>query len=228
MSAMRQRGEFEMDSHHPQPQKLLDRVRNVIRLKNYAYSTEKAYVRWIKRFILFHHMRYPHSMVAAEVEAFLTHLAVKENVVAATQNQALCALIFLYNQVLQQELSAPIYPLWAKKPERLPVVLTRGSACRAGSAIWHLSPDWHLALRLRHAIIEGLRLRVQDVDFGQNLIVVRQGKGDKDRVTLLPERTKAALQEQLASALSHVSSQLRHPPARSRLRYPHRAGTLGS
>jgi len=108
-----------------QKPKLLDQVRNAIRLKNYSYRTEKAYIHWIKRFIFFHDKRHPSEMGPVEVEAFLTHLAVDGNVAASTQNQALSALLFLYNHVLQQPLGY-VDITWAKKPERLPIVLTQG------------------------------------------------------------------------------------------------------
>lgn len=118
------------DLHHhnkqsPSEPKLLDKVRAKIRFKNYSIRTERSYVGWIKRFILFHNKRHPQEMGVAEIEAFLTYLAVEENVAASTQNQALCALLFLYKHVLDISLPMPINPLWAKKPERLPVVLTR-------------------------------------------------------------------------------------------------------
>ena len=100
----------------PTDKKLLDRVRDAIRRKHYSIRTEEAYINWIKRFILFHHKRHPNEMGAAEVEAFLTHLAVKENVAASTQNQALSALWFLYREVLPQDLDGPIDALRAKKP----------------------------------------------------------------------------------------------------------------
>ena len=106
------------------PRKLLDQVRDVLRLKHYALRTEEAYVDWIRRFILFHHKRHPREMGAAEITAFLTHLAVVDNVAASTQNQALAALLFLYREVLQQDIG-PVEPVRAKKPQRLPVVLTR-------------------------------------------------------------------------------------------------------
>lgn len=108
----------------PTPKKLLDQVRDAIRLKHYSIRTEEAYVNWIKRYIYFHNVRHPAEMGASEVQAFLTHLAVKENVAASTQNQALSALLFLYRQVLNQDLG-PIDALRAKKPKRLPTVLTR-------------------------------------------------------------------------------------------------------
>ena len=110
----------------PTSKKLLDQVRDAIRLKHYSIRTEEAYVSWIKRFILFHKKRHPLEMGAAEIEEFLTHLAVNENVAASTQNQALSALLFLYREVLHQDL-VPIDALRARKPKRLPTVLTKAS-----------------------------------------------------------------------------------------------------
>ncbi|MDZ7414261.1 MAG: phage integrase N-terminal SAM-like domain-containing protein, partial [candidate division KSB1 bacterium] len=109
----------------PSSPKLLDRVRQTLRRKHYSYRTEQAYVHWIKRFILFHHKRHPQEMSTPEIEAFLTYLAVHERVAASTQNQALQAILFLYREVLGQEITEPIHPLRAKKPKRLPTVLTR-------------------------------------------------------------------------------------------------------
>lgn len=107
------------------PKKLFDRVREAIRRKHYSRRTEKSYVRWIKRYILFHNKRHPQEMGSAEIEAFLTHLAVKERVAASTQNQALSALLFLYREVLHKELERPIEALRAKRLKRLPTVLTK-------------------------------------------------------------------------------------------------------
>lgn len=186
--------------HNPSPKpKLLDQVRNAIRLKNYAYSTEKTYVHWVKRYILFHNKRHPLEMDVSEVEAFLTHLAVHENVSASTQNQALCALLFLYNHVLRKELSGRVNPLWAKQSTRIPVVLTR-------EEVWQildqLSGMYYLIGTLLYGtgmrLMESLCLRVKDIDFGQGIIIVREGKGDKDRVTMLPESLIQPLQTQLA------------------------------
>ena len=106
------------------PKKLLEQVRDAIRLKHYSIRTEEAYVNWVKRYIFFHGLRHPAEMGAAEVEAFLTHLAVQENVAASTQNQALSALLFLYREVLHQDLG-PVDALRAKRPKRLPTVLTK-------------------------------------------------------------------------------------------------------
>ena len=114
----------------PQPVNLLDQVRHTLRRKDYALRTEETYTRWIVRFIRFHHLRHPRHMDAPEIEAFLTHLAVDENVAASTQNQALAALLFLYREVLQQELSRPVDAVRAKKPPRLPTVLSQAEVRR--------------------------------------------------------------------------------------------------
>lgn len=174
--------------------KLLDRVRDTVRLKNYSYRTEKAYVHWVKRFILYHQKRHPEEMGKEEVEAFLTYLAVEGDVAASTQNQALSAILFLYNEVLRQPLSH-VEVTWAKKPVRLPVVLTRKEV---GAVVQQLSNVPLLVVQLLYGgglrLTECLRLRVQDIDFGQKMIVVRDGKGQKDRTTTLPETIVAPLQ----------------------------------
>ncbi len=180
-----------------QKPKLLDQVRQAIRLKNYSYRTEKAYVNWIKRYILFHQKQHPADMGPEQVEAFLTHLAVEGNVAASTQNQALSALLFLYSEVLKQPLGQ-VDVTWAKKPVRLPVVLTRQEV---QAVIKNLSGVPLLAVQLLYGgglrLTECLRLRVQDVDFGQKLVVVRDGKGQKDRTTTLPDSIIPFLQTHL-------------------------------
>jgi len=177
--------------------KLLDRVRDAIRLKHYSIRTEEAYVNWIKRYIFFHDVRHPAEMGAAEVEAFLTHLAVNENVAASTQNQALSALLFLYREVLNEDLG-PIDALRAKKPKRLPTVLTKEEVYEV---LGHLSGAHLLMAKLLYGsglrLMECLRLRVKDLDFAHRAIVVRDGKGEKDRVTMLPESLVAPLQDHL-------------------------------
>ncbi len=177
--------------NHQSP-KLLERVSNVLRRQHYARRTEQAYLHWIKRYIYFcktdegdfHH---PADMGAAEVEAFLTHLAVVKNVSASTQNQAFSALLFLYNRVLNQPLQQRITPTMAKKPERLPTVLSKQEAA---TVVNGMSGMYKLMAQLLYGsglrLIECVRLRVKDVDFDQRYIAVRSGKGDKDRVTLLP------------------------------------------
>ncbi len=167
--------------------KLLDQVREKLRTLHYSIRTEDAYVHWVRRFILFHGKRHPLEMAEAEVEQFLTSLAVEGGVAASTQNQALSALLFLYKVVLDRPLTARIDSVRARKPRRLPVVLTRDEV---RAVLGRLRGEkWLIASLLYGSglrLMEGLRLRVKDVEFGQNHIVVRDGKGQKDRVTLLP------------------------------------------
>lgn len=180
------------------PKKLLDRVREIIRLKHYSIRTEEAYVSWIKRYILFHDKRHPREMGVSEIEAFLTHLAVDQHVAASTQNQALSALLFLYREVLQKDLGRPVDAMRAKRPKRLPTVLTKEEVRKV---IGYLSGTHKLMAKLLYGsglrLMECVRLRVKDVDFAQHQIVVRDGKGMKDRVTMLPEVVVPALQEHL-------------------------------
>jgi integron integrase len=183
-----------------QPPKLLDQVQALLRREHYSLRTEKAYLNWIKRFILFHHKRHPQEMGRPEIEAFLTHLAVNQNVSASTQNQALHALLFLYNRVLQQEITG-IAAVRAKKPPHLPVVMTREEASQLIAA---MPEPPQLVAKLMYGsglrLIEALRLRVKDIDFAQRQITVRSGKGDKDRRTMLPD----ALQQPLEAHLRRV------------------------
>jgi integron integrase len=182
------------------PKRLLDQVREKIRIKHYSIRTEQAYISWIKRFILFHHKRHPNEMGKQEIEAFLTHLAKNLNVASSTQNQAFNALLFLYNQVLDKALGDKINATRAKKPRRLPTVMTNEEAMKV---INNLSGSNKLMAKLLYGsglrLMECLRLRVKDVDFGMHQIMVRDGKGKIDRVTLLPESVKADLKEQLES-----------------------------
>ena len=178
-------------AHKP---KLLDQVRHILRFRHYSYQTEKTYIYWIKRFIFFHHKRHPREMGKEEVEQFLTSLAVDRHVSAATQNQALHALLFLYREVLAQELGWLTDIVPAKRPQRLPTVLTQQEVRRLLSAVQGVS--WLIANLLYGAglrLTEGLRLRVKDIDFTANHIVVREGKGDKDRITMLPSVVKEPL-----------------------------------
>ncbi|MCK4470914.1 MAG: integron integrase [Anaerolineae bacterium] len=160
--------------------------------------TEQAYVNWIKRYILFHDKRHPREMGAAEIEAFLTYLAVDRNVAASTQNQALSALLFLYRQVLKQDLVGSIDSVRAKRPKRLPTVLTKEETLRV---IGFLSGTHQLMAKLLYGsglrLMECVRLRVKDVDFAQRQIIVRDGKGMKDRVTMLPDVLIQRLREHL-------------------------------
>jgi integron integrase len=186
----------------PKP-KLLDQVRNLIRTKHYSLRTERAYVFWIKRYIYFHHKRHPAEMGKDEVERFLSCLASTEKVAASTQNQALAALLFLYKQVLNVDLPWMEGIVRAKRPKRLPVVLTRDEVNRI---FGQLDGTVGLFLRLLYGtgmrIHECVALRVTDVDFARREIVVRQGKGGKDRVTVLPE----GLIEPLKSHLVRVKA----------------------
>ena len=178
--------------------KLLDQVRGKIRLKHYSIRTEQAYVDWIKRFILHFDKRHPRELGAAEVEAFLTHLAVAGNVAAATQNQAKSALLFLYREVLETELPWLDNVERARTPKRLPVVLTREEVQGVLGRL--TGTHWLIASLLYGAglrIMEGLRLRVKDVEFSRREILVRDGKGFKDRVTMLPAALAAPLAEHL-------------------------------
>jgi len=180
------------------PARLLDQVRDAIRRKHYSIRTEEAYVSWIKRFILFHNKRHPREMGAPEIEAFLTHLAVERRVAASTQNQALSAILFLYREVLGIDLDLPLRAIRAKRPRRLPTVLTHEEALRVIAA---LSGAHQLMAKLLYGsglrLMECVRLRVKDLDFDQHLIVVRDGKGAKDRITVLPESLIDPLQEHL-------------------------------
>ncbi len=179
--------------------KLLDQVREKLRVKHYAIRTEQTYVDWIKRFILFHDKRHPKDMGAKDVEAFLTHLAVAGKVAALTQNQAKSALLFLYREVLEIELAWLDKVTRAKAPKRLPVVLT---VAETRAVLSQLSGAHALIAGLLYGagmrLMEAVRLRVKDIEFVRHEILVREGKGDKDRVTMLPEAVIPALKLHLA------------------------------
>lgn len=184
-----------------QSPRLLDQVRGKIRLKHYSIRTEQAYVDWIKRFVLHFDKRHPDEMGAREVEVFLTHLAVQGRVAAATQNQAKAALLFLYREVLEQDLPWLQNVERAKAPKRLPVVLTQDEV---QAVLSRLSGTHWLVAGLLYGsglrIMEALRLRIKDVEFARGEILVREGKGFKDRVTMLP----AVLAEPLKAHLKQV------------------------
>lgn len=187
----------------PKP-RLLDQVRQAIRTRHYSYMTEKAYVGWIKRFIFFHHKRHPAEMGEAEIAQFLSSLASDSHVSASTQNQALNALLFLYHEVLGKEIGYISGVVRAKRPKRLPVVLTRDEVKSILGLLDGL--EWIMGMLLYGAglrLMECLRLRVKDVDFSRNEIQVRSGKGDKDRLTMLP----AAVKEPLLRHLELVRKQ---------------------
>jgi integrase len=178
---------------------LLDQVRTVARLKHLSFRTEKAYVQHIKRFIFFHGVKHPKEMGKDEIRGYLSHLAIDRHVAASTQNVALAALLFLYRDVLKQELEQIEDVERARLPTRLPVVFTKEEAkavlkCLSGNAYLVASLMYGSGLRL----MECLRLRVKDIDFSYNQIVVRAGKGAKDRVTVLPAILKEPLRRQIS------------------------------
>src|SRR3989338_1671760 len=177
----------------PKP-RLLDRVREAIRARHYSRRTEEAYVAWMRRYIFFHGKRHPAEMGAPEITRFLTSLAVDGGVAASTQNQALSALLFLYKDVLELDLPWLDGLVRARRPERLPVVLTREEV---RAVLQRLDGVPRLIACLLYGaglrLLECCRLPVQDVDFATNQIVVRGGKGDKDRVTMLPAMGKPGL-----------------------------------
>jgi integron integrase len=181
------------------PPKLLDQVRDRLRVKHYSIRTEHTYVDWIKRYILFHGKRHPKDMAARDVEAFLTHLAVQGRVAASTQNQAKSAILFLYREVLEIQLSWLDNVTQAKAPKRLPVVLT---VSEVQAVLSRLTGTHALIASLLYGggmrLMEAVRLRVKDVEFARREIVVREGKGFKDRVTMLPEAVVAPLKAHLA------------------------------
>jgi len=186
------------------PLKLLDQVQQTIRTKHYSYRTEKSYVGWIKQFIMFNGKKHPKDMGETEINTFLTHLAVKRKVSASTQNQALCAIVFLYKHVLKRNLG-DFGPLtWAKKPRKLPVVLSKSEIT---SLMKNLKGTyWIMAMLLYGAglrLMECLRLRIKDIDFEYNQITIHEAKGNKDRIVPLPQRIK----RQLADHIKNVRKQ---------------------
>jgi len=183
------------DGFRPKSAKLLDQVREVLRYHHYGLQTEKAYVHWVRKFILFHNKRHPREMGKEEIEGFLSYLAVEKEVAASTQNQAFNALLFLYRQVLDLPFAEDVAAIRSKKPPRLPVVLSRDEIVRLlgamrGDAAFMARVMYGGGLRLK----ELLRLRVQDIDFDNGYLMVRAGKGDKDRTTLLATAVREDLQ----------------------------------
>src|SRR5215471_5198901 len=182
-----------------QKPKLLDQVREAMRTRHYSKRTEQTYVHWIRRFIFFHKKRHPVEMAEPEVNQFLTHLAVREKVSASTQNQALCALLFLYRYVIENPLGQLGEVVRARRPKRLPVVLTREEV---RALLNNLKGEQRLIAVLMYGtgmrLMECLRLRIKDIDFGSGLIIIREAKGDKDRRTMLPSRVCASFQRHLS------------------------------
>lgn len=179
--------------------RLLDQVRNRIRVLHYSRSTEKTYLHWIVAFIRFHRLRHPQEMGAPEIEAYLSHLATARDVAAGTQNQAMHAILFLYKQVLGIDLPWLDGVTRAKESKRIPTVLTQAET---RSLLAHVDGLPGLVIRLLYGsgmrLMEGLRLRVKDIDFSGRAIIVRAGKGDKDRIVPLPESLVAPLKERLS------------------------------
>jgi integron integrase len=178
--------------------KLLDQVRYQLRLKHYSIRTEQSYMAWIRRFIVFHGNKHPRKMGKLEIEAFLTDLAIRRKVSASTQNQALNSLLFLYRDVLGIQTEYDINAVRARKPRRLPVVMTPDEVSQV---LYHLEGTHQLMARILYGsglrLMEVLRLRIKDIDFQRNEILVRDGKGAKDRVTVLPESLKPDLQKHI-------------------------------
>ncbi|WP_029655354.1 integron integrase [Marinobacter daepoensis] len=185
----------------PQSTRFLDQLKNFIRLRGLAYKTEKTYVFWIKRFIRFHGRKHPKSMGTPEVEAFLSHLVLQANVSVGTQRVALNSLIFLYREFLGTPLENLEYEA-ARKPKRLPVVFSPDEAKRV---LENMNGEYQLVAMLLYGaglrISEALRLRVKDIDFAMQQLIVREGKGGKDRITLLPDRLIERLQSQIQTTL---------------------------
>lgn len=177
---------------------LLDRVRHLIRFKHYSVKTEKSYLPWIERYLQFHKQRDPTQMGSKEIENFLSHLAVAHKVSASTQNQAFNALLFLYKQLLRKDLGESINAIRAKRSVYLPVVMTKEEVAKLIDAV---PAGSRLIVKLIYGsglrLMECLRLRVKDIDFGNGQLIVRDGKGMKDRVTVLPENLIQPLQEHL-------------------------------
>lgn len=176
------------------PKKLLDQVSEALRTKHYAYRTEQTYVDWIKRYIIFHKKRHPKDMGANEIREFIAYLAAERKVATSTQNQALSAILFLYRTVLQKEIILPPELVHPSRPKRLPTVLTHAEAM---SVINHMRGIPRLMAKILYGsglrLMECMRLRVKDIDFDNHQIIVRGGKGDDDRLTILPDSVAAEI-----------------------------------
>ncbi len=191
--------------------KLLEQVREVLRMRHYSLRTEQAYVDWIKRYIFFHDKRHPNDMSEDEIRAFISDLASKKQVSASTQTVALSALLFLYRDVLKKDLPFIEGIERAKRPERRPVVFTQAEVKEVLS---RLDGVTHLIAALLYGsglrLMDALRLRVKDIDFDRNELVIREGKGEKDRVTMLPAAIAPQLQEHLKRIAVQHQDDLRH------------------
>jgi integron integrase len=213
--------------------KLLDQLSDTLRMKHYSYRTEETYIDWVRRYILFHHKQHPNTLGADEIRAFIAHLATDRNVAASTQNQALSAVLFLYREVLHKEIE-PVLLSTAKRPERLPTVLTREEVANVLS---YLRGTHKLMAQLLYGsglrLMECVRLRVKDLDFEYKTVTVHDGKGEKDRITPMPDSLIAPLQRQvervrllhdedLASGFGNV-----YLPNALETKYPTAAAELG-
>jgi len=191
-------GNQPLTSDERKPPKLLDQLRYALRSRHYSGRTEETYCLWVKRFVFYHKLRHPADMGEKEINTFLSHLAIEEKVSASTQNQALSAVLFLYRHVLNRGIGDLGEVIRARKPKRLPIVMTRDEV---KTVLNHLDgQNWLLASLMYGAglrLNECLCLRVQDIDFGANQITVRDGKGFKDRVTMLPQAARQPLLEHL-------------------------------
>jgi integron integrase len=218
----------------PKSVRLMDQVREVLRFHHYAYNTEKSYVSWILQYIRFHNKKHPKDMGKHEIEAFLSHLAINRNVSSSTQNQALNALLFLYKQVLHVETDMEIRATRARQSQRLPVVLSREQVLQI---IALMNDKNRLMAKLMYGCglrsQEVLRLRIQDIDFEQKQIIVREAKGNKDRVTFLPRILVEPLQQQIETVNRLHEADIRNgygdvylPNALAR-KYPNAAKSTG-
>jgi integron integrase len=212
----------------PAQPRLLEQMRALLRSKHYARRTEQSYIDWVTRYIRFHQTRHPRELGPAEISAFLTHLAVDLQVAAATQNQARSALLFLYREVLGMPIDAPHDVVAARTPHRLPTVLTKEEVRRV---LAMLSGEYRLMAQLLYGsglrLMECLRLRVKDLDFAQCQLIVRDGKGMQDRITMLPQGMIAPLQDHLRLVRRTHDDDLRHGygavylPFALERKYPH-------
>ncbi len=214
----------------------LNRCHEVLRLRHYSYRTEECYVNWIKRYILFHGKRHPRDLGAAEIQGFLTHLAVDGHVSASTQDQAFHALLFLYQQVLEIELPR-IDAVRARRPGRLPVVASRAEVRQVLTAVVGAGGLFRVMAELQYGsglrLMESCRVRVHDLDLQRGQLLVRAGKGDKDRVVMVPRKLHAGLAKVLEWRTNLHAQDVRQGVARVHLpealgrKYPHGARELG-
>ncbi len=214
--------------------KLLDQVKTMIRLKHYSQKTEKSYCYWVRQYIYFHNKKHPKKMGENEIRAFLNHLAVDKKVAASTQNQALCAIIFLYREVLQINIKELGRVTWAKNAKRLPVVFSKKEVkdiISSLSGIYKLMVMMLYGAGLRSN--ECLKLRIKDIDFDNNQIFVRSGKGNKDRYTIFPQSIKNGIKRHLETVKSIYSTDFAkgldsvHLPGAIAKKYPNAKKEIG-